>query len=99
MTVLYAIRSLKYWLYSGIDYIILGLSFLLTKESSNFYWIWTGLGVLHLVVYFYPTSNGYTTIKKGLIRKNDFIFKSIKESEIVSVTYFAGEFVLKGNGK
>lgn len=99
MTVLYAIRGQKYLLYSGIAYIIMGISFSLTNEHSHFDWIWGGFGVVHLVIYFYQRKKGYLTIKDGVIKKNDLSFKSIKEAEIQSVRYFAGDYVLKGNGK
>ena len=99
MTVFYALRGLRYWLWSGIGYLIISIVAIFTNKGSSLDWIWAVFGIVHLVIYFYQKNKGYLTIQDGIITKNDFSFKKMKVSEIRSAKYFAGDYILKGDKK
>ena len=99
MTVFYAFRGIRYWLISGVGYLILGVSYMFIGQQHTLEWIWVVLSLVHLFIYFYQKSKGYLSIKDGMIKKHDLSFQKIAIGDIRSIRYFAGDYILKGNGK
>ncbi len=99
MTIFYALRGMRYLLWSGIAYIMMSILIFLVGDLSSFDWIWFVLGIIHLLLYFYQKHKGYLTIKDGLIKKHDFTFEKMQVSDIKTVKYFAGDYVLKSQKK
>jgi len=98
MKVPFKAKKIKYFLWAGILYTILG-SINLFLNEDNFTYIWILIGILHVVVYIYQKNKGYISIKNGIIRKHDFLSGKMNESDIQTIKEFAGDYILKNNKK
>ena len=96
MRIKYKRKRLKYFLYFGIAWILLGVATLLLNEQLRWNdYAYIVLGVIHIATYIYESKNQLLTIESGALCKNSLIARRISLSEVVCVKSASGNYVIK----
>ncbi|PKQ60789.1 hypothetical protein BZG02_18135 [Labilibaculum filiforme] len=100
MKIKYKKKRLKYYLYFGIAWLILGSIVVISDDELR--WNDYGylfLGVLHIGSFIYESRNQYLSIEGGFISKNSLFQKKMELSAIKSITSGSGKYILKTKGR
>lgn len=97
MIIRYNIKRLKYNLYFGFFWVILGTIAIILDSANIFYYIYLLIGIILLGAYVYEDKNQYLTIEDGVLTKNNLIPQRIKLEEIDEIKKFAGSYRLKSS--
>lgn len=96
MKINYKRKRLKYYLYFGIAWFLLGLATLLFNEQLRWNdYAYIALGILHICTYIYESRNQYLRIEDGFICKNSLFKKRMNLSAVICIKSVSGNYVLK----
>ncbi|BAX80637.1 hypothetical protein [Labilibaculum antarcticum] len=96
MKIQYKKKRLKYYLYFGIAWMLLGVMTLLFNEQLRWNdYAYIVLGMLHIGTYIYESRNQYLSIEDGFICKNSLFKKRINLSAVTCIKSVSGNYVLK----
>ena len=93
-------RQLKRNLIIGFIWLAFFIISLIFSEKLS--WINIGWGFISLMyfgLYFYQKKYKYLSIKNGIININGPLGKKLKLSELKQIRKFAGDYILKSDGK
>ncbi|OYU83259.1 MAG: hypothetical protein CFE24_12090 [Flavobacterium sp. BFFFF2] len=98
MKILYNQQQLNKLLLFGIAYVIIGFS-ALAMATSGYLVGFTMIGLLYIGQFIFVKNRGYVILTKQSIKTNGLFKKEIETKNIRSVTYFAGDYVIKTDKK
>jgi hypothetical protein len=99
MKILYNQSQLNRILILGIVFILLGVISLFFSTKTYLSGM-AGIGLMHIIIYYYQKNRAYVTIKNDIISKDGvFIKHKIEVKKIISVKYFAGDYIIRSSDK
>ena len=95
MKIQFTKRRLKFYLISGIVWLVFGTTGIICDSNRIFNYGFLILGIISLGTYLFEIKKQYLTIENGIISKNYLIPKKINLNEIKQIKKIAGAYVLK----